>query len=246
MTLIYRISWLFGRFTFFCTMRLAVIRPEMARRRGAYILASSHLGNLDPFLLGVIFDRPIDWITRVEFYRVAPIAWILHGLKTIKVRRFGVPVSAIRTSIARLHAGRLVGICPEGGVCRGGESCLAGGRIKRGVGLIAYRAGVPVLPCAIIGADRLNRVRPWLPFRRARLWVAFGDRMIEPRTDLDRRAAREQLARELEAAYVKLFAELCRTHGLSEGSLGDTTHLVRSGLPWGGDSLRYRAGPFPS
>ncbi|HEY2586482.1 MAG TPA: lysophospholipid acyltransferase family protein [Tepidisphaeraceae bacterium] len=225
MTLLYRIGWLFGRFTFFCTMRLEVIRPEMATRGGAYLLASSHLGNLDPFLLSVVFDRPIDWITRVEFYRLPPIAWMLDRLKTIKVRRFGVPVSAIRTAIARLQAGRLVGICPDGGVCRGRESCLAGGRIKRGVGLIAYRTGAPVLPCAIIGADRLNRVGPWLPFRRARLWVAFGERVIEPRTELDRRAAREQLASKLETEYVKLFQELSRTYGLTEDLLGC------SGLP---------------
>lgn len=220
MTLLYRIGWLFGRFTFFCTMRLEMIRPEMARRQGAYLLASSHLGNLDPFLLGVIFDRPIDWITRVEFYRFPPIAWMLDRLNTIKVRRFGVPVSAIRTAIARLQAGRLVGICPEGGVCRGRESCLAGARIKRGVGLIAYRTRAPVLPCAILGADRLNRVGPWLPFRRARLWVAFGPRMIEPRADLDRRAAREQMARELEAEYIRLFDELSHTYGANEDSLG--------------------------
>ena len=228
MTLLYRIGWLFGRFTFFCTMRLEVIRPEMARRQGAYLLASSHLGNLDPFLLGVILGRPIDWITRVEFYRFPPIAWMLHRLKTIKVRRFGVPVSAIRTAIARLQAGRLVGICPEGGVCKGCESCLAGGRIKRGVGLIAYRAAVPELPCAVVGADRLNRVGPWLPFRRARLWVAFGERLIDPRPDLDHRAAREQLARELEAEYVKLFQELSCAYDLSEDSLGPDGCLDRT------------------
>jgi 1-acyl-sn-glycerol-3-phosphate acyltransferase len=234
MTLLYRIGWLFGRFTFICTMRLEVIRPEMARRQGACLLASSHLGNLDPFLLAVVFDRPIDWITRVEFYRYPPIAWMLNRLNTIKVRRFGVPVSAIRTAIARLRAGRLVGICPEGGVCRGRESCLAGGPTKRGVGLLAYRTGVPVLPCVIIGADRLNRVGPWLPFRRARLWVAFGERLIEPRTDLDRRAAREQLARELEAEYVKLFDELSQTYGLDEGCLGTFPVEPRRALGHGG------------
>lgn len=216
MTVFYRVGWLFGRFTFFCTMRLEVIRPEMARRQGAYLLASSHLGHLDPFLLSVVFDRPIDWMTRAEFYRFGPIAWMLRRLNAIKVRRFGVPVSAIRTAIDRLKAGRIVGICPEGGVCQGSESCLSGGRIKRGVGLIAYRAAVPVLPCAVLGSEHLSRVGPWLPFRRARLWVAFGDRLIEPRLDLDRRAAREQLARELEAEYVKLHEELCATYGLNE------------------------------
>jgi 1-acyl-sn-glycerol-3-phosphate acyltransferase len=220
MTWLYRLGQLSGRFIFLCTMRLEVIRPEAAKRDGPYILASTHLGNLDPFLLGVIVDRQIDWITRVEFYRHRVLAWMLGQLDAIKVRRFGVPISTIRTAIARLQSGRIVGICPEGGVCRGANSCMLGGPIKRGFALISYRTGVPVLPCAIIGADRLNRVSPWLPFRRARLWVAFGDQLIAPRTDLDRRSAREVMAQELQQAYLKLFAELDGAFGLGEIALG--------------------------
>lgn len=213
MTWLYRFGQLSGRFIFFCTMRLQVIRPEAARRTGPFILASTHLGNLDPFLLGVILDRQIDWITRVEFYRHRTLAWMLDQLDAIKVRRFGVPVSAIRTAIARLEAGRIVGICPEGGVCRGANSCLRGAPIKRGFALISYRTGAPILPCAIIGANRLNRVAPWLPFRRARLWVAFGDHVITPRTDLDRKQARELMAQELQQAYAQLRAELRAAYG---------------------------------
>jgi 1-acyl-sn-glycerol-3-phosphate acyltransferase len=191
----------------------------MRERKGGYLLACTHLGHLDPFLLGIIIDRPIDWLTRIEFYRRPTIARLLDGLNAIKVRRFGVPVSAIRTAITRLKNGRLVGICPEGGVCCGSASSMRGAPIKRGVGLLSYRTGMPVLPCAIVGANRLNRVSPWLPFKRARLWVAFGDRLIEPRMDLDRKAAREAMAKELEAEYVKLFEELGRTYGITKEAL---------------------------
>jgi 1-acyl-sn-glycerol-3-phosphate acyltransferase len=216
----YRFGQLTGRFIFFCTMRLEVIRPEAAERAGPYILASTHLGNLDPFLLGVVVSRQIDWITRAEFYRYRVIAWMLRRLDAIKVRRFGVPVSTIRTAIARLQAGRIVGICPEGGVCRSTNSVMRGAPIKRGAALISYRTGVPILPCAIIGADQLNRVSPWLPFRRARLWIAFTDRLIQPRTDLDRKSARELMTCELQQAYVELFAELSQAYELAEDVLG--------------------------
>ena len=216
----YRIGQLGGKFIFFCTMRLKMIRPEMSRRQGGYLIACTHLGHLDPFLLAVIVDRPIDWLTRAEFYRLPPIAWLLDRLSAIKVRRFGVPVSAVRTAIARLNNGRLVGICPEGGVCCGNLSSMRGAPIKRGVGLISYRTGAPVLPCAIIGANRLSRVSPWLPFKRARLWVAFGDHFIEPRTDLARKDAREAMAQELEREYLKLYDELARTYGITEEALG--------------------------
>jgi 1-acyl-sn-glycerol-3-phosphate acyltransferase len=212
----YRLGYVGGRFVFFCTMRLHLIRPEMARREGPYLIACTHLSHLEPFLLGVLVPRQIDWITRIEFYRYHILAWMLRGLSAIEVRRFGVPVSTIRTAIKRLRMGRIVGICPEGGVANGNNSCIRGGPIKKGVCLISYRTGVPVLPVVIIGADKLNCVWPWLPAKRARLWVAFANRLIEPRRDLDRRTARQVMADELEREYVKLFEELKQTLGVQE------------------------------
>jgi 1-acyl-sn-glycerol-3-phosphate acyltransferase len=215
----YRLGYLGGRFVFFCTMRLHLIRPEAARRKGPYLIACTHLSHLEPFLLGVLVPRQIDWITRIEFYKYHFLAWILRGLSAIEVRRFGVPVSTIRTAIKRLKQGRVVGICPEGGVAKGKDSCIRGGPIKKGVCLISYRTGVPVLPVVILGADRLNSVPPWLPAKRARLWVAFSDRVIEPRQDLERRAARQVMADELRQEYVKLFNELKQTFGVAEASV---------------------------
>ena len=216
MSWLYRVGHAGGRFILFCTMRIKTIRPEMARREGAFILATSHLSHLDPFLLGGMNQRPVDWVTRVEFFKYRPFAALLRMLHAFEVRRTGVPVSTIRTAVNRLQQGRIVGICPEGGVVRGKESCIRGGDIKRGVGLISYRSGAPVLPCVILGAEKLNGVEPWLPAKRGRLWVAYGDRLIHPRKDLHRKAAREEMARELREEYVKLFEELKRTFGVKE------------------------------
>jgi len=215
----YRAGHAMGKFVFFCTMRVRVIRPEAVRRRGPYLIALTHLSHLDPILLSVLVPRPIDWMTRIEFYKYRIIARLLDRFNAFAVRRFGVPVSAIRASIDRLERGRVVGICPEGGVAQGAAACIRGGPIKRGVCLISYRTGAPVIPCVMIGSDKLNCVGPWLPARRARLWVAFGERAIEPRKDLDRRAARQCMAEELGQEYVKLFAELLKTYGISEGSV---------------------------
>src|SRR5579863_8942200 len=212
----YRLCHLGGRFVFFCTMRLHLIRPEAMARSGPYLIACTHLSHMEPFLLAVLLPRPIDWITRTEFFKYRPAAWLLRALNAIEVRRFGVPVSAVRKSIHRLQGGRIVGICPEGGVAKGADSCIRGGPIKHGVCLISYRTGVPVLPCVILGADKLNCVPPWLPFRRAKLWVAFSDRVIEPRRDLERREARRAMAEELAREYVKLFKELLERFAVEE------------------------------
>ena len=212
----YRAGHLAARFTLFCTMRISVIRPDAPRREGPFILACSHLSHLEPFLVSALMSRPVDWVTRVEFFKYRVFAAILRSLNAFEVRRFGVPVSAIRTAIARLERGRVVGICPEGGVVKGAASCLRGGPLKRGVCLIAYRTGTPVLPCVVLGSDKLSSVGPWLPAKRGRLWVAFGDRVVLPPTHLPRKAAREQMARELGGEYVRLFDEIKRTFSISE------------------------------
>lgn len=200
-------------------MRVHVIRPQMAERPGGYLIAMNHLSHLDPFLLSVLVSRPIDWMARVEFYKYRPIGWVLRAVNAFAVRRSGVPVSAIRTALARLEAGRVVGICPEGGVSQEAAACIRGGPIKKGVCLLSYRTGLPILPVVMLGTDRLNRVAPWLPAKRARLWVAFGDRVIEPQRDMDRRAARQVMAEQLKAEFARLFQELLETYRLDPTSV---------------------------
>ena len=67
----------------------------------------------------------------------------------------------------------MVGIFPEGGVASGKDSMCRGGRMKGGACLIARRANVPIIPCVILGVHTLNRVAPWIPFRRGHLWAIF-------------------------------------------------------------------------
>jgi 1-acyl-sn-glycerol-3-phosphate acyltransferase len=216
MRLAYWLSLQLGRFTWVCTMRAHVIRPEAANRAGGYILACTHLSHLEPFLAGILSRRPIDWMARIEFFRLRPIAWYLRSIGAFHVNRQGVPVSAIRTAIARATHGRVVGICPEGGVAVGVDSVCRGGAIKKGVCLVAHRAGVPVLPCVILGAYDLNRVGPWLPFKRARIWVAYGEPIFSDMTEPDRRVVRKQIADELQRQYIELYAELRETYNIGD------------------------------
>jgi 1-acyl-sn-glycerol-3-phosphate acyltransferase len=168
------------------------------------------VSHLDPFCLGALWPRPVSWMARVEFYRRGWSARAMRWLHAFPVHRQGVPVSAIREALRRLAAGEVVGLFPEGEIMSGRASVLRGGRIKRGVCLLAARSGRPVLPCLVLGTEQLNRVEPWLPAWRGRLWVAVGD-CIPPVIGPDRRAARAQMAAELERAFVQLYAQ-ARAH----------------------------------
>jgi 1-acyl-sn-glycerol-3-phosphate acyltransferase len=212
----YRVGQLLGRIIFFQTMNAEVVRPEAAERAGAYVLAPTHLSHLEPFCLGILVRRKVDWMARLEFFRRKWAAALLYAVDSFPVNRFGVPVSAVRTAIARARKGRVVGVFPEGGVAVGAQSVCRGGPMKKGAFLVAHRAGVPVLPCVVLGTYRLNEVRPWLPFRRAYIWVIYG-RPIEPKPHPDGpKAARAQMAAEWQAQVIELYHELRGLYGIPE------------------------------
>jgi 1-acyl-sn-glycerol-3-phosphate acyltransferase len=207
-----------GRFIFWQTMRLHLIRPEVTDREGGYILALTHLGNLDPFCSCVLQRRPIWWMARKEFFQFPLCRWYLKRVGAFSVNRQGIPVSSVRRAIALAREGKVVGICPEGGVKRSREAAFRGGEIKKGVCSVAIRSGASVIPCVMLGTPELNRVRPWLPFKNAKLWVAYGEPVPPPHAPSNR-AKRELLCGQLSRAYVSLYAELCQQFGLDDAAV---------------------------
>ena len=207
------------RFVQVQSVRLQVTSLPVLPAEGC-VLAVTHLSHLEPVAVGLILRRPIRWMARAEFYRYAAIRAVIDLLGGFKVDRFGVPVSAIRTSIETVEVGGIVGMFPEGGVKVGDEAAIRGGRVKRGVCLIAQRTGRPVVPVVVLGTDRLLRPLAYLPIRRTRVWVAFGE-PIHPWRDVSRdgptrRAGRAALAAEIESAFRDLYRGLLDAHGLDD------------------------------
>ena len=219
MSPLYRLGHWIGRFIFFCTMRSHVLNPSIVKRRGGYVLAVTHLSHLEPICLSILNHRPIDWITRKEFFRFRSIGWLLYALGAIKINRQGIPVSSIREGIARVRAGRIIGICPEGSVTTGPDAAIRRGTIRKGCCSIALRAEVPVVPCVVLGTDRLNEVGPWIPFRWARIWVAYGEPIYPPPGRKSNRALRQELADRIVCSYRRLYAQLCQTYSISDCSI---------------------------
>ena len=215
----YAVGQVVGRCVCALGVRATVVRPALAERPGGYVLAVTHLSHLEPFLVGSLIRRKVDWMARLEFFRWRAFAAWLYAMDSFPVDRFGVPVSAIRTAVARARAGRAIGIFPEGGVVTGSESACRGGPIKGGASLVAVRAGVPIVPCVVLGTHALNEVGPWLPFGRGRVWVAFGEAIDPPRDIPDRKAARRAMSRQLGDAFCSLYAELRERYDIPESAI---------------------------
>jgi 1-acyl-sn-glycerol-3-phosphate acyltransferase len=126
--------------------------------------------------------------------------------------------TTIRGTIERLKNRRIVGLFPEGGIRDGARSLLEGAPLRPGASTLAHIAGVPILPCVILGSDRLYSKKRWLPLRRTPIWIAFGNPLAHF-SDLEKSNARACIERELAAAFKLLYTELREKFSLTPDDL---------------------------
>ncbi len=180
---------------------------------GPCVMVSNHISHFDPPLLSGYLPRKIDWIAMSELFGTK---WSKAGftwLDVIPVDRHGDDRQALRTAIKRLEAGRMIGIFPEGGIRDGARSILAGAEMREGAFLLAAKARCPVVPVVILGSERLYNRRNWLPWRRAKVYIAIG----EPVLPSD--AGRKQLRDETAATLIRLKDRLMESCHLGENDL---------------------------
>lgn len=175
---------------------LRVEGMERLPAAGSFILAANHHNYLDGVVLGVAVPRPIAFLVMPRVFRATLLHPSFH-------RRIGsIPVAlerpdpgAIKRVLHVLHAGRVVGIFPEGPFSQEGR--LVRGR--PGAAMVALRAGVPVVPAAIEGTYEALRGRRFYLPRRRPLSVRFGEPIHfgRPRHGRIARTEREEITRRI-------------------------------------------------
>jgi 1-acyl-sn-glycerol-3-phosphate acyltransferase len=173
--LAYAISQAICRATFAYAARRHVLHRERAARRGPWLLAANHIAHFDPLLITSVVPPPIDWMAMADLFRPRLLGAWLRAADTFPVQRFRADRGALRTAVERLRAGKIVGMFPEGGLRDGAASVLGGAPLLRGIRAVAEQGGAPVVPCVILGSDRLYRAAHWLPLRRVPVWIGFGE-----------------------------------------------------------------------
>ena len=136
-----------------------VFRPrieglEHVPATGAAIVAGNHLSFSDHFLMPAILKRRITFLAKKEYFTGPGIkgrltAAFFRSAGQIPVDRTGKEAghAAIREGLGVLRKDELLGIYPEG--TRSHDGRLYKGKV--GVAVMALKAGVPVIPCAMIG-----------------------------------------------------------------------------------------------
>ncbi|MDE2027139.1 MAG: 1-acyl-sn-glycerol-3-phosphate acyltransferase [Candidatus Omnitrophica bacterium] len=155
------LSWLYFPFTAYNTRKIP--------RQGGFILASNHISNLDPMLLGICSVRRLNFMAKIELFK-GILGFILVRLGSFPVRRGEADFGAMREALKRLKMGRPVLIFVEG-TRRIGD---APSKAQSGVGFLAMKSGVPIVPVYIKGTDKV--MAPGTKsLKRDRVFTTFGD-----------------------------------------------------------------------
>jgi 1-acyl-sn-glycerol-3-phosphate acyltransferase len=215
---LYNLLWHIGNPAFWVSSSPIVINSAVTRRSGAYILAANHLSPYDVPLLMRHTARNLDFVSITEVFRNPLVAWLYGSMNAFPLERSRPDAPTVRTILDRLSRGRVVAMFPEGRIRPERESVVHGGGIRPGIGRIAAIAGVPVIPCVIINSAAYNRVTSWLPLRRTRYALIYGE-PIAADAALGRDSAATQLEESLvaqfQALHAQLSAALPRGHSVS-------------------------------
>ncbi len=143
---------------------------------GPAILASNHLSFSDSFFLPLVVPRRITFVAKEEYFTGTGLkgrfsAGFFRGVGQIPMDRAGGKASdgAMSAGVSVLRKGGLFGIYPEG--TRSPDGRLYRGRT--GVARLALKAGVPVLPVAMVDTDKVQPPGRIVP-KIARIGVKFG------------------------------------------------------------------------
>jgi 1-acyl-sn-glycerol-3-phosphate acyltransferase len=115
----------------------------------------NHLSNADGFTLARAFHpRRVSFLAGVKLQGTVMTRLASEVMDTIAIKPNSADIEAMRRAVETLKGGVSVLIFPEGARSRTGGLLQA----KKGVSLIAKRAGVPVVPVALRGTEKLMPV----------------------------------------------------------------------------------------
>ena len=135
--------------------------------QGGCVLACNHVSSFDPWPLGMpLWPRTfLRFMAKSELYWF-PLGALIGAAGAFPVNRGQRDTVAIETAVRLAREGNVVAMFPEGTRRTKGLVKRFEARPRTGAARIALEAGVPLVPAAIAGTDKLLRF--------GKLRVAYG------------------------------------------------------------------------
>ncbi|MCZ2402343.1 1-acyl-sn-glycerol-3-phosphate acyltransferase [Paenarthrobacter sp. Z7-10] len=146
---------------------------------GPAVLASNHLSFSDSIFMPLMVPRPVVFLAKSEYFTGKGLkgnltAAFFRLTNQLPMDRSGgtASVTSLDSGMQILKDGGLLGIYPEG--TRSPDGKLYRGKV--GVAKLVLSTGVPVIPVAMIGTDKVQPIGRRIPNIR-RIGVIFGEPM---------------------------------------------------------------------
>ena len=148
------IKAVFGKL-FSLLFRLRVVNKDKEVFDKPFIVCANHTSMLDVVVTVIAMKNQIRFMAKKEIFKVPVANWFVKSMGAFPVDRKKGDVAAIKNTISLLKNGECVGIFPQG--TRRPYENPRDTEIKDGVGMIASRAGVGVVPVFI--KNKSNKLR---------------------------------------------------------------------------------------
>ncbi len=119
-------------------------------KHGPFLIAANHLSWTDIPLIPLLLPGKVVFMAKEEYFS-SRIAWLVRFMGAFPVKRGEGDRQALRAAEEQLKKGNVVVLFPEG--TRSKTGVMAKGHA--GLGMIALRSGVPVIPVAIWGSEKV-------------------------------------------------------------------------------------------
>lgn len=207
---------------------------------GGFLLLPNHISWIDAIMLSMACPRPIRFIIDEGVYRNPILNPLLRAVSCIPITGRKAK-DGMREAAARIRAGEIVCMFPEGELTRTGSLL----RLRRGYEIIARQAEAPVVPVwlghlwgSIFSFERgrfFTKLPKAVPYR---VTVAFGEPLSAD--DADIATVREQLLKLGEFCYSQ--RPVFRGHIGRAALRGLKRHRFRVGLVDGMDGTKLVRG----
>ena len=125
--------------------RFKTINADNIPSEGGVIIASNHIANSDPPLMGLSSRRRMYFMAKVELFKNKFFGALIRALGAFPVERGAGDGKAIKTGEDLIREGNVMTIFIEGGRTKTGELM----RPRSGCALVAQQMQVPVVPACI-------------------------------------------------------------------------------------------------
>lgn len=145
-------------FQYLCRWRIEGL--ENVPAEGPVIIASNHVSNWDPIIIGCALHRKIHFMAKAELFSMPVVGWFVKALGAYPVERGKSGRQAIKASLEILAQNELIGLFPEGTRSKTGEV----GEAKAGTVMIAAKGKATIIPVGLHNSQHVFSKGWFRPF----------------------------------------------------------------------------------